>query len=395
MLNLQSASPDMTSDRAAKVMILITEDWFLLSHFKPQIAALVAAFRDVIVVTTSSGRLAEIEGLGARTIAFDFERASFDPVRQAGIVRSLMRLIHAEAPDVVHAIALKPIALGGLAIAASGFKRNKPKYVMHLTGVGFAGTATAGRTPLIYSMTLRLMARLLRSTATALLVENPDDAARVAGPEWESRGNITVLSGAGVDPQQFPAQPLPLAAPPIAGYLGRMVWTKGVDVLVEAHRQLRADHVAIALQLGGTPDAANPRAIAQAQLDEWAQIPGITCRGRIQDASAFWAGTHVAVVPSRGGEGLPRALLEAASTGRALIVTDVPGCRYFVRHETEGLIVPPDNAPALAAALRRFVDTPDLALLLGQNARARLLNSFTEAHVAEAVVATYRRLLQS
>ena len=100
-------------------MILITEDWFLLSHFKALVAALVQRVGNVTVVTTASGRLAEIEALGARTIAFDFERASFDPVRQAGIVRRLLRLMHAERPDLVHSIALKPIALGGLAIAAA------------------------------------------------------------------------------------------------------------------------------------------------------------------------------------------------------------------------------------------------------------------------------------
>jgi glycosyltransferase involved in cell wall biosynthesis len=384
-----------TRPRPTKVMILITEDWFLLSHFQPLVTALVAAFGDIVVVTTSSGRLAEIEALGARTIALDFERASFDPVRQSRIVRRVLQLIHAERPDVVHAIALKPIALGGLAFAAGRFARPKPKFVMHLTGVGFAGTAAAGRTPLIYAMTLRLMARLLRSGDTALLVENPDDAQRVAGPDWQQRGTITVLGGAGVDPAQFPARPIPAASPPVAGYLGRMVWTKGVDILVEAHRLLGSQSVDLALHLGGTPDAANPRAIPQQQLEEWGRTPGISCLGRISDASAFWANTHIAVVPSRGGEGLPRALLEAAATGRPLIVTDVPGSRYFVRHQREGLMVPADNAPALAAALRQLATDPALARSLGDNARARLLDGFTERHVAEAVVAAYMRLLNS
>jgi glycosyltransferase involved in cell wall biosynthesis len=99
-------------------------------------------------------------------------------------------------------------------------------------------------------------------------------------------------------------------------------------------------------------------------------------------------------VPSRGGEGLPRALLEAAATGRPLIVSDVPGCRHFVRHEREGLIVPAGDAAALAAAIERLVTDRVLARRLGANARARLLDGFTERHVAEAVIAAYRRLLQ-
>lgn len=377
-----------------KIMILITEDWFLLSHFKALVAALVQRVGNVTVVTTASGRLAEIEALGARTIAFDFERASFDPVRQAGIVRRLLRLMHAERPDLVHSIALKPIALGGLAIAAARFDKRRPKFVMHLTGVGFAGTTSSkGRTPLVYAMTLRLMARLLRSSDTALLVENPDDAIRVAGAGWQQRGQITVLGGAGVDAGAFAHRPLPDVVTPAAGYLGRMVWTKGVDILIEAHRLVRGQDVDLTVRLGGTPDRANPRAIPQADLDAWGRLPGVELPGRITDAAAFWAGTHMAVVPSRGGEGMPRALLEAASTGRALIVTDVPGCRHFVRNERDGLIVPPDDAAALAAALHRLATDLPLARRLGDSARARLLDGFTEAHVAEAVIAAYRHLL--
>jgi glycosyltransferase involved in cell wall biosynthesis len=382
------------TQRPTKVMICITEDWFALSHFRPMIRALVVAFREVVVVTTSSGRLGEIEALGARAIAFDFERARLDPLRQANIVRRLIALIRSEKPGVIHAIALKPIVLAGLAVTAARFGEAKPKLVMHLTGVGFAGTASSGRAPLVYRMTLRLMDRLLRSPHTALLVENPDDAERVVGADWAMRDNITILGGAGVDPTLLPACGMPDDQPASAGFLGRMVWTKGVDVLVDAHRMLRSRGIDLDLRLGGTPDPANPRAIPEADLAAWSEVPGINRLGRIGDAGLFWRHTNIAVVPSRGGEGLPRALLEAAATARPLVVSDVPGCRYFVRHEREGLIVPPGDATALAAALQRLVAEPDLARILGENARARLLGGFTERHVAEAVTAAYMRLIR-
>ena len=379
----------------AKVMLCVTEDWFVLSHFQPIVRALVEAFGEVVVVTTISGRQAEIEALGARVIAFDFQRASFDPMRQAGIVRGLMRLIRDERPDVVHAIALKPIALAGLAFVVVVGGASKTKFVMHLTGVGFAGTASAGRSLSLYGMTLRLITRLMRRSDTALFVENPDDAARVVGTDWGKRGDVTILGGAGVDPDLIPEAPVPHSNPPIAGYLGRMVWTKGVDVLVEAHRLLTARGIALSLNLGGTPDAANPRAIPRDQLDAWGRTPGIACLGRVHYPAAFWQQASFAVVPSRGGEGLPRSLLEAAATGRALIVTDVPGCRYFVRDGIEGLIVPPDNAGALAAAMAKLAADPALCARMGAAARARLLGGFTERHVAEAAVSAYRRLLEN
>ncbi len=375
-----------------KVMLCVTEDWFVLSHFQPIIRALVAAFGDVVVVTTVSGRQTELEALGARVMPFDFQRASFDPVRQAGIVRGLTHLIRQEQPDVVHAIALKPIALTGLAwLAKSG--AGKTKLMMHLTGVGFAGTTSTGRNFSLYGMTLRLITRLMRRNDTALLVENPDDADRVVGKDWPNRSDVTILGGAGVDPDVIPETPVPTLHPPVAGYLGRMVWTKGVDVLVEAHTMLAARGIPLALKLGGTPDVANPRSIAQDQLELWGRTPGIICHGRVDNPAAFWQQTSFAVVPSRGGEGLPRALLEAAATGRALIVTDVPGCRYFVRDGVEGLIVPPNDATALAVAMARLIADPKLTARMGAAARVRLLDGFTERHVAEAAVSAYQRLL--
>ena len=88
-----------------------------------------------------------------------------------------------------------------------------------------------------------------------------------------------------------------------------------------------------------------------------------------------------------------RALLEAAACGRPLIVSDVPGCRDFVRHEVEGLIVPPDDSAALADALARLASDADLARQLGAAARARVLDGFTEAHVEAALARLYRELL--
>ena len=390
---MQSAPIEPKPHRTTKVMLCVTEDWFVLSHFQPIIRALVATFGDCVVVTTVAGRQAEIEALGARVIAFDFQRQSLDPIRQVAIVRGLMRLMRDEQPDVVQAIALKPIALAGLAFVAPSRSAQRPKFIMHLTGVGFAGTSSAGRNLSLYGMTLRLITRLMQRNDTALFVENPDDAARVVGPNWAGHRNVTILGGAGVDPDQLPSQPIPKAVPPIAGFLGRMVWTKGVDVLVDAHALLMQRGVNIGLHLGGTPDAANPRAISQAQLEIWGQTPGILYLGRVNDVRTFWQQSSFAVVPSRGGEGLPRALLEAAAIGRALIVTDVPGCRYFVRDGAEGLIVPPNDATALAAAMERLATDPALCARMGAAARARLLDGFTAHDVAKATVSAYQRLL--
>lgn len=380
------------SARSEKVMVLITEDWFALSHFKPLIRALVAADLEVVVVTHVANGFSSIEELGARVIPFDFARASRGPVQQLRMIQNLRRLVREEQPSVVHAIALKPIVLGGAAFLIRRRDASRPKLVMHLTGVGFAGT-TKGTAQVIHAGALRLIATLLRRPDTALFVENPDDAAQVVGVGKQLPTNVTILGGAGVDLERYRTSPTMAVFPPVAGFAGRMVWSKGVDVLVEAQRLLAGRGLTLDVYLAGARDPANPRAVALVDLDRWRRDLGVTWLGHVEDIVGFWQDVTIAVVPSRGGEGLPRAMLEAAACARPLIVSDVPGCRYFVRDGIEGLVVPPDHPAALADAIERLIRNPELAAAMGRNARARVADGFTEALVAEAVINAYRKLL--
>ena len=149
----------------------------------------------------------------------------------------------------------------------------------------------------------------------------------------------------------------------------------------------------VTLSLYGAPDASNRRAIPEATLREWSG-DGVTWHGPTRDAAGIFASHHVGCLPSRGGEGLPRTLLEAAACGRALLTSDVPGCRALVREGIEGLLVPPGDAAALAAALVRISSDPGMVARMGAAARTRILDGgFTEAAVAEAVSAIYAELL--
>ena len=170
------------SPLVARILLLVTEDWFVLSHFKPLIAVLREIAREVVVVTRSSGRVGEIEALGARIIEFDYRRSSSNPVQGAASAWELARILEAENPDVVHLIALKPIVLGATRPQAragearySAHDRPRPARVTHSPLMRIYRAAT-----------LRLIASVLRKPSSYLLVENPDDLTRLraAGIRW-------------------------------------------------------------------------------------------------------------------------------------------------------------------------------------------------------------------
>jgi len=377
------------SELCRKVVLLVTEDWFALSHFRPLIAVLKEVAHTVVVVTRSSGRMEEIEALGARVIDFDYRRSSSNPAREAMSAWALARILEAEDPDVVHLVAMKPVVLGGLALKLVPARHA----VVHMTGLGLLGFGTGHLLRLYRAGALRLMASMLRKPTSCLLVENPDDLALLRAGGVDPAGRFAILGGAGVDPQAFPALPQPANEVPIAAFVGRMIRPKGIDVLIEAHERLRQRGVSLELELCGAADEDNTEALSADQLKAWCAQHDARWLGHVADIRDVWRHADIFVLPARTREGMPRALLEAAASARPLVVTDVPGCRHFVRDGVEGLVVPPENADALADALERLARDPELRLRMGEAARLRLLHGFTEAQVKQSLREAYASLL--
>jgi len=127
-------------------------------------------------------------------------------------------------------------------------------------------------------------------------------------------------------------------------------------------------------------------------LRAWSAEPGIAWHGHAADIAAVWRDHHVVCVPSRGGEGLPRSLLEGAAAGRAVVTTLTPGCTTFTRDGVEGFVVPPGDPEALADAFVTLAHDPDLVARFAAAARLRVLDGFTTAQVAWDFLAVYRDL---
>lgn len=368
------------------VAFVVTEDWFFASHFLPMARAAVAAGHSAVVIARVRDHRGAIEATGARVVPFEADRGSLNPWTLGDAAGRLAGVLKALKPDLVQAIALKGILVGGAAAAMAGV----PRRVHAVTGLGYLGARDDAFGRLARAGLKALVRGPLATSRTRYLFENPDDAAAF-GLAGDPRA--TILGGAGVDPAAFSPAPMPPIPPLKVGLVARMLWSKGVDLAVEAVRLARARGAAVELVLHGAPDPANPRAIPEARLAAMTG-EGVAWLGPTADPARFWAGRHVCCLPSRGGEGLPRTLLEGAACGRALLTTNVPGCQALVRDGIEGLVVPPDDAGALAEALMRLAADPDLVARLGAAARRRIVeDGFTEDAVAAAVARVHAALL--
>ena len=147
------------------------------------------------------------------------------------------------------------------------------------------------------------------------------------------------------------------------------------------------------VRLVGTPDSDSRVSVPAGQLEQWQAEGVIEWLGHRDDIPELWRSSHIGVLPSYYREGVPRSLLEAAACGRAIVTTDMPGCREIVEHGVTGLLVAPRDPVGLADAIERLIRDPDLRARMGAAGRALVEREFSEDYTVAQTLAVYRRLL--
>jgi len=371
-----------------RILYLVTEDWYFLSHRLPMARAAKEAGYEVHVATKlTQGRDAIIRE-GFIPHALGWSRGSVSPFGSIAAVLEIRRLLREIRPAILHNVALKPVLLGS---AASLFLSTRG-VVNSLTGVGtlFIGEAKVSG---LARRAVRLgLARLLKRPRSRTVVQNPDDRGFVLDLGVPAE-NIVVIPGSGVDTTAL--TPLPDPPPPVtAAYVGRMLADKGVLTLIEAFASLRAGGVPLQLLLAGDCDKENPGSLAPEQLREFASAFGIHWLGHVADIKEVWAKAHFAVLASRR-EGLPKSLLEAAACGRAMVATDAPGCREIAIEGETALTVPVDDVDALADAMARLAGDAALRERFGKRARELVETKFSADAIGRQTVELYEQLMAS
>ena len=375
---------------APTLLMVVTEDWYFLSH---RLALAVEAARRgfrVLVATGPGERGGEIRAAGLEHLVFALDRRSLKLGREAASLLTLTGLLRRVRPQLLHLVAAKPIVYGNIAARLAG----SPPVLNAVAGLGYlylGGGFGRRLQRAAYEWTFRW---LVRPRAQArVLVQNPDDAQLLLERGMAAPAQLVCVPGSGVDVQRFCASPEPAGPPLVVLMHSRMLWDKGVAELVAAVSLLRARGAPeFVVRLAGIPDTHNPAAIPVAQLQAWTSAGLVEWIGQSADIPWELRRCHIACLPSYR-EGAPLSLLEAAASGRPIVTTDVAGCREVVRHEGNGLLVPARNAQRLADALERLLGDAALRQRLGAAGRLRAEREFDAELVNARIVATYFDML--
>ncbi len=378
---------------ARKLIFLVTEGRYFYSHRLPMVRAAQQEGFEVAVITDPGDYRDLIEKAGVRVLPLSLERRNLSPWKALRHIAKLVAIYMQEKPDIVHHIAMKPVLLGSIAASQARLKH----VVNAFAGLGYVFTANDARARALKCLLLPLFFSLLRRRGSYLLLQNDDDLALLKRFHLAPKGRTTVIRGSGIDLAHYPEQPFVMPSPDfIVAFSGRMIGIKGLQTLKDAAPLLRQRAPQVKLWLCGTPDPGNPGSWTEEQLKQMeADNPNVVYRGHC-DMADVWAQAHAAVQPSWGGEGVPKSLLEAAACGRAIVATDVPGCRDLVKEGENGFLAPPRDAAALADALAKLASDPQRCAAMGKVSRRMIEQSeFTADAVTAHTAELYRNCLQT
>ena len=373
-----------------RVLFVVNQDWFLLSHRLPLARALRDRGAEVIVVGRDSGRAAAIHAEGFAFVALPISRKGLNPFAELRTVLFLVRLYRRLRPKLIHHSTVKPVIYGSLAARVVP----DAAVVNTVSGLGYAFLSRDW-----VARALRPLLRMLYRIALArphmrTIFQNPQDLKDFVRMSLLREDAAVLVRGSGVNCAEFHVTP-ESDGQPLVMLAARMLWSKGVKEFVQAVRLMRDAGVSARFALVGGPDTGNPAAIPVTQLKAWARERAVEWWGHRQDMPRVLSQASVVVLPSTYGEGLPRVLLEAAASGRPIVATDVAGCREIVRDGVNGLLVPPGDVEALAAAIQRCLGSRQLRAMFGRAGRGLVEAEFAEEAVVEQTLRVYRQAMDA
>lgn len=365
-----------------RLLFIVNVDWFFVSHRLPIALAAQREGYDIHIACNFTDQADYLRSLGFTLHQLDLSRSGTGLLSEVSAFTGIFRMLRAVKPDIVHLVTIKPVVYGGIASRLLKIRQR----VASISGLGYLFIATGLRASILRKAVSLLYRFALRTRDTKVIFQNPDDKQLLISQGIIEPEQAVMIRGSGVDLTRYQVKPLPEGAP-VVMLVARLLIDKGVLEFIEAARRLRQQLPQVRMVLVGDTDDGNPKSVSSTDIATWVEQGIVEHWGYQQDINKTMAQAHIIVLPSYR-EGLPKSLIEAAACGRAVITTDVPGCRDAITADQTGVLVPVKDAPALAQAIEKLIYQPALCLELGRAGRQLAESAFD----INAVITTHLKL---
>jgi glycosyltransferase involved in cell wall biosynthesis len=366
-----------------KILYIVNDLAYFVSHRLPIAREALAQGHEVHVAGPSAPGLQLVD---MTVHVSGLARGSNGLLSELTAFRTVLRLLRQIRPDLVHLVTSKPVIFGGIAARLAGV----PSQVAAIAGLGYVFTSPSLKARFLRALVAQLYRLALDHPNSCAIFQNNDDRTLLVEMRLVKEGRTALVRGSGVSLASFPVVPEPSGLPHVV-FAARLLGDKGLGEFVEAAKMLRARGLQARYTAIGDRDPANPTVISAEQIDTWKREGIVAFPGYQNDMATAFADANLIVLPSYR-EGLPKVLVEAAASGRAVVTTDVPGCRDAIIPGLTGLLVPVKNPAALADAIETLVREPELRSTMGAKGRELAEEAFSIEKIVAAHLDIYDQL---
>ena len=352
-------------------ILICTNHSYMLYQFRRELIQKLMETHEVVISMPYVGHEEDFQEMGCKCIETPIDRRGINPVTDLKLIKAYAKMLKEEKPDEVITFSIKPNIYAGF---LCGLK--KIPYCCNVQGLGtaFQKKGLASFVTLLYKVAFFRVKKVF--------FENTSNAEEFRKRKIISRDKQVLLKGAGVNLKYYRYRPYTEEDPIRFLFVGRIMKEKGVDELFRASKKLKEiyhDKIEIGM-VGFFEDEYKEKV-------EYLEQEGIIrFYGFQKEVRPFYEKAHCIVLPSYH-EGMSNVLLEAASTGRALITTYIPGCKEAVDEGINGYLCKVKSAKSLYRKMHRFIElTKKEREEMGKNGRRKMQAQFDKDKVVEKTV---------
>lgn len=373
-----------------KICFFINSDWYFKLHWVDRARAAFVEGYEIHIISNFKDKDVKDFLIKNGFICHDskIDELSLNPFQFVFRGARVFKIIKRLKPDIIHCITIKPCLLGGL-IA----KSLQVPIIFSVVGLGRIFTERELKYRMLY-LPIKVIYRLGFSNphSHALFEHEADKEKLVQTLKIDSK-KCTVIEGAGVDIQEFRYLPEPTHSIKKVLFAGRLLWSKGLGDLVKIKRNLKSQGKNFQLIVAGIPIPNDPDAITQEQMEIWQSDNEILWVGQSSNIHSLIAEANVVALPTYYPEGIPRILLEAASTGRAIISYDSGGCNKLLIDGVTGFLIKKNDLATFSDKLILLLEDDVLRGNMGLKGRVLVEEKFSSGIVKRKTLNLYRHLL--
>ncbi|HAS8389058.1 TPA: glycosyltransferase family 1 protein [Vibrio vulnificus] len=347
-----------------KLVFVVNVDWFFESHRLPIALAAINVGYEVHLLCAATNRKKYLENVGIIVHDIRLSRSGINIFKEFIIFSKMFRILSAIKPDVIHCVTIKPVIYGNII----GRLIKTPSRISSISGLGYVFISKGFKSFVIRKLVSSVYKISLKGSSRVIF-QNKDDRDVLRGIKAVSSEQEVFIRGSGVclDKFKFSPEPDSTSNRKVVMFLARLLKDKGVSEFCEAasllHNKSDARFVLV-----GDIDPDNPNSLSKAELLRLVKEGVVEHWGYTKKVEDVIPMSHIMVLPSYR-EGLPKSLIEAAACGRAVITTDVPGCRDAIEPEITGLLVASKNSKELASCISYLLANDERRRNLGRAGR--------------------------